>query len=172
MFIFARPNLQSLIVGFFLVIAGEALRLWGVSIIGSETRTTGSAGGTYLITTGPFAYVRNPLYIGNLLLYTGVGVMSNALFPWLLIAAVLFFFIQYYLIVILEEEYLVRTFGGAFADYARHVHRFLPNFKKYNAAGGPQLSKDLRRGLRSDVRTLQALLLISLALVVLWQLRS
>ena len=81
MVLFAAPTATSLATGILVVGAGEFLRLWGVAIAGSETRTTGAVGGTYLITRGPFAYVRNPLYVGNMLLYVGIGVMSNALFP-------------------------------------------------------------------------------------------
>jgi protein-S-isoprenylcysteine O-methyltransferase Ste14 len=94
MIVFAKPSIVSLTVGFVLVVLGEAVRFWGVSIAGSETRTTGAVGGTYLITNGPFAFVRNPLYVGNMMLYAGVGVMSMALFPWLLIAAVAWFYFQ------------------------------------------------------------------------------
>ena len=172
MFIFAHPNPQSLVVGFLTVLAGEGIRFWGVSIVGSETRTTGSAGGTNLITTGPFAYVRNPLYVGNVLLYVGFGVMSNALFPWLTLAAVVIFFIQYYLIVTLEEEYLAKTFGVLFEDYASRVPRFLPRLRKYQPTGVTQNKGDLPRGLSSETRTLQALFLLSVALLVLWHLQG
>jgi protein-S-isoprenylcysteine O-methyltransferase Ste14 len=172
MFVFARPTLPGLILGLSIAIVGEGIRLWGVSIVGSETRTTGTVGGTYLVTTGPFAYVRNPLYVGNLLLYIGIGVMSNALFPWLLLVATMFFFMQYSLIVALEEEYLRKRFSSAFEDYARRVPRFFPNFQKYKGAGEPELVSDFQRGLRSEARTFQALFLISAALIVLWQVRS
>ena len=69
--------------GFAVIALGEFSRLWGVAIAGSETRTTGPVGGTYLITRGPFAYVRNPLYVGNMLLYSGVGVMAKLTLIWL-----------------------------------------------------------------------------------------
>ncbi|MEK6570040.1 MAG: isoprenylcysteine carboxylmethyltransferase family protein, partial [Bacteroidota bacterium] len=172
MFIFAHPTPQSLFIGFLFVLVGEGIRLWGVSIAGSETRTTGSAGGTNLITTGPFAHVRNPLYLGNILLYLGIGVMSDALFPWLVLGAVIVFFLQYYLIATLEEEYLARTFGVAFEEYTRQVGRFFPRLRKYRAPSGVRIEGDIQRGLRSETRTLQALFLISLALIVLWRVRS
>lgn len=172
MLVFAHPTLHTLIAGLFFVLTGECIRLWGVSIVGSETRTTGTVGGTYLITTGPFGYVRNPLYLGNLLLYLGIGVMSNALFPWLVVAATVLFFIQYYLIITLEEEYLEKTFRSAFEDYSRQVRRFLPVLRKYSAPGSQRVDSDFRRALRSEKRTLQGLFLISLALVVLWKVRS
>ena len=128
---FADPSVLSLIVGFTIVFIGEMIRFWGVSIAGAETRTTGSVGGTYLITSGPFAYVRNPLYVGNMLVYAGIGVMSMARFPWLLVVAVVWFYVQYYLIVTREEEYLAERFGEEYAAYAKEVRRFLPRLTPY-----------------------------------------
>lgn len=92
MIIFENASVSSLISGFIIALIGEAIRLWGVSWAGSETRTTGKVGGTYLIISGPFAYVRNPLYVGNILIYLGLGIMSYALFPYLQIIALLFFY--------------------------------------------------------------------------------
>ena len=111
MLIFAYPNIWSLIVGFIIALTGELIRLWGVSWAGSETRTTGNVGGTYLIVSGPFAHLRNPLYLGNILMYTGLGIMSFALFPWLQIAGLIFFSIQYHMSVSEEENYLQKAFG-------------------------------------------------------------
>ena len=102
MFLYENANIWSLIGGFIIAAAGELIRLWGVSWAGSETRTTGEVGGTYLIISGPFAHVRNPLYIGNILIYTGLGIMSFALFPFLQLAGFLFFYFQYYLIYLHE----------------------------------------------------------------------
>src|SRR5690606_2311107 len=82
MLLFENANIWSLVIGFLIALSGEAFRLWGVSWAGSETRTTGTVGGTFLIISGPFAHVRNPLYVGNILMYTGLGIMSYALFPW------------------------------------------------------------------------------------------
>ena len=172
MVIFARPTLSSLLIGFCIVSGGEFLRLWGVAIAGSETRTTDAVGGTFLITTGPFAYVRNPLYLGNILLYFGVGIMSNALMPWLPWAALTYFFFQYSLIVSLEEEYLVRTFKGDFAQYCESVPRFVPTLKKYSSGTHEQPFLNWKRGFVSEQRTLQAVGLLVLVLGVLWQLRG
>ena len=169
---FARPTAASLAAGALLVIAGEALRLWGVSIVGSETRTTGAVGGTYLITTGPFAHVRNPLYVGNVLLYGGVGVMSWALVPWLIIAAVLWFAIQYGLIVSKEEEYLRARFGEDFVRYCAEVPRFLPRLTPYVSAGPAPKGLSLTEGLASERRTLQAIGIVVTAIVVLFFLRG
>jgi len=165
MLVFAEPTITSMLIGLIIVLAGEAIRFWGVSIAGSETRTTGTVGGTYLITNGPFAYVRNPLYVGNILLYTGVGVMSMALFPWLLIVAVAWFYLQYCLIVTKEEEYLAVQFGLAYDHYRKGVGRFIPRMTKYTSANPPPKVMSTRDGIASERRTFQAILLVTLLVV-------
>ena len=81
-----------MIIGFAVALFGEFWRLWGVCYAGSETRTTNGVGATFLVVTGPYAHVRNPLYIGNMMMYLGIGIMSMSLFPYLQIIALLFFF--------------------------------------------------------------------------------
>lgn len=172
MVIFARPTWVSLVAGGLVVLLGEAIRLWGVSIVGAETRTTGTVGGTYLVTSGPFAHVRNPLYVGNMLMYTGIGIMSLALFPWLPLAALVWFAIQYYLIVTREEEYLAERFGDAYADYRGAVRRFLPRIVPYRSPAPSPKRLNLAEGLVSERRTLQAVALVAAALIVLYFLRA
>lgn len=162
---FAQPTIVSMILGFLLIVCGESLRFWGVSIAGSETRTTGKVGGTYLITNGPFAYVRNPLYVGNMLMYAGVGVMSMALFPWLLFVAVLLFYLQYYVIVTQEEEYLAERFGTEYEDYKNSVGRFSPRITRYLSPNPPPKSVSAREGFASERRTLQAIGLVTLLII-------
>jgi protein-S-isoprenylcysteine O-methyltransferase Ste14 len=168
MVIFARPTTGSMLLGALLVIFGEAIRFWGVSIAGSETRTTGGVGGTYLITNGPFAYVRNPLYLGNILMYAGIGLMSRALFPWLVLVAVAWFYLQYSLIVAREEEFLSEKFGGAYEEYSKNVGRFFPRLAPYRSPQPPDKTVDVREGLASERRTFQAIGLVMLLLIVLY----
>jgi len=172
MLLFARPTVTSLLAGFAIVLCGEALRFWGVSFVGAETRTTGNVGGTFLITSGPFALVRNPLYLGNMLLYAGTGVMSMALFPWLLVVAVVFFYLQYYLIVTREEEYLAERFGEEFEEYRRNVRRFIPRATPYRSSQPPPRPTSVAEGLSSERRTLQAIVLVTAGIVVIFLLRG
>ena len=168
MVIFAKPTLTSLLIGFCVVLVGEFIRLWGVAIAGSETRTTGPVGGTFLITQGPFSYVRNPLYVGNMLMYFGIGVMSFALFPLLPFVALLYFLFQYSFIVSLEEEHLIKKFGNDYAIYCASVPRFFPALKKFSQHSTPQPELDWSRGFISEKRTLQAIGLLTLLLVGIW----
>jgi len=172
MVLFARPTLASMLLGALGVCLGEAIRFWGVSIAGSETRTTGNVGGTYLITNGPFAYVRNPLYVGNMVMYVGIGIMSMAMFPWLLLVAMVWFYMQYSLIVTSEEEYLTERFGAAYAEYRKNVRRFLPRLAPYHSPRPPDKNADFREGLASERRTLQAIGLVMLLLAIVFFIRG
>jgi len=156
MVVFAEPTMTTLVVGFAIALLGEAIRFWGVSIVGSETRTTGAVGATNLITDGPFGYVRNPLYAGNILLYVGCGIMSNALVPWLQIIALVWFVIQYQLIVSREEEHLRQAFGEEYRRYVQNVPRFFPRFTEYIGEHSFHRKPEFRRGIQSEMRTLQA----------------
>jgi protein-S-isoprenylcysteine O-methyltransferase Ste14 len=166
MILFAAPSPLSLIVGGVLLVAGEAIRFWGVAIAGAETRTTGPVGGTFLITTGPFAFVRNPLYAGNMTMYAGIGVMSLALFPWLLGVAAVWFYAQYVLIVQKEEEYLRERFGSPYEEYCKHVRRFVPRLTPYHSATPPSKEFNMIAGFDSERRTLQAIMIVVALLMV------
>ncbi len=167
MLAFARPTWQSILIGFVVALIGESFRLGGVIYAGSETRTTGEVGGTFLVISGAFAHVRNPLYVGNILLYTGVGIMSYALFPYLQIVAFFFFLLQYRLIIIAEEDYLTRTFGEQYEDYKKNVPALIPKIKKYVNPGVPQPPLNVKAGFKSEKRSLQAFGLITIILILI-----
>jgi len=169
MTIFQEATLSSLIVGFAIVCLGEFFRLWGVSYAGSETRTTGGGvGGTYLVVSGAFAHVRNPLYFGNMCIYVGVGVMSMAWYPYLMLIAAAFFFIQYHFIVNEEEKYLSEKFGVLYEEYKTAVPRWIPTFTKYENLGTEQPTYNIKKGFISEKRTLQAIVLTTLLLTTLY----
>ncbi len=168
MLYFQEATITSLILGFIIAIIGEATRFWGVSYAGSETRTTGSVGGSQLVISGPFAHVRNPLYVGNMMMYVGIGIMSLALFPYLQIAALVFFLIQYKFIIDGEEEYLKKTFKQDYKQYCENVPRLIPQFRKYKNENLSQPKFDFSVGLKSEMRTLQAFFSVIVILLILF----
>ena len=172
MLIFQQSTPLTLIIGFAVALIGELIRFWGVSWAGSETRTTGGVGGTFLIISGPFAYVRNPLYVGNILLYLGLGIMSFALFPYLQFVAIIFFLIQYYFIVSEEEKYLREKFKDDYKDYRKNVPAFFPRLFPYKNSNIVQPPRNPKAGFRSERRSLQAFIGISVLLIILWLIRS
>lgn len=171
MVLFAKPNGPTYSVGCGFVLLGEFLRYWGVAYAGSLTRVTGGVGAPEIIVAGPFAHVRNPLYLGNVLLYIGIGIASNALFPWLVLMAAVYFAFQYYQIVLLEEGFLRSTFGGAFEDFSKNVPRFVPRLTGYKNEAQAHQRPDWFAAVRSEKRTLQALCLVLILLSALWFLR-
>ena len=172
MLIFENASVITLLIGFVIALIGESIRLWGVSWAGSETRTTGGVGGSFLVISGPFAHVRNPLYVGNILLYFGLGVMSWALFPYLQIIAIIFFIVQYRFIVKEEESYLIKTFGDDYKKYCENVPRFGWRIKAYKDSSIPQPEFIFSKGLKSETRTLQAFISVALIILIRWYLSS
>ena len=171
MLLYENANVWSLILGFLIALTGEFIRFWGVSWAGSETRTTGGVGGTYLIISGPFAHVRNPLYVGNILMYSGLGIMSFSIFPYLQIVALAFFFVQYYFIIKEEEGYLRKTYGKSYEEYTKNVPRLIPRLTAYKAKNVEQPPFDSKDGLKSEKRTLQAFAIVTITILLIWYIR-
>ena len=167
--LFADPVFWGLMAGLVLICTGELLRLWAVSVAGGETRTTKAPFGSRLVTEGPFAILRNPIYTGNLLIYTGVGFMSMAMFPWLLIAGVACFVLQYVLIISYEEDFLRAQFGEEYRAYAGKVGRLVPRFVRN---GQVRKAGDTAAGLFSERRTLQAEVLVVVLLIGIYVVRG
>lgn len=170
MIVFAQPTPLTMLSGVVVVGLGELMRFWGVAYAGSLTRVTGSVGAPELIVSGPFAHVRNPLYVGNIMMYVGIGIMSNALWPWLVLAAFVWFVFQYIVIVKHEEAFLQKEFAN-YAEYRANVPRFLPRITPYRTPAQANQHPDTAAAWKSERRTLQAMSVAMLIIVVLWAVR-
>lgn len=166
MLVFQKATPVSLVVGFAVALLGEFFRFWGVAYAGSETRRTGEVGATYLVVSGAFGHLRNPLYLGNMLMYLGIGIMSYALFPYLQIVALAFFMWQYYVIIKEEEGFLVQKYGKAYEEYRAAVPKLIPSLTAYPNKGIEQPPFNPKAGLKSEMRTLQAFAFIILIVIV------
>ncbi len=118
--------------GLPIVLAGELIRLWGVHHIGSVSRTRTERLGP-LIDHGPFAKVRNPLYIGNILLWVGFAV--SARLPWLAPVIALLLALEYHAIVRWEERLLESRMGESYRQYLERVPRWMPNVSGTSVSG-------------------------------------
>jgi protein-S-isoprenylcysteine O-methyltransferase Ste14 len=167
LFLWGRPTVLTLVIGFIIAMSGELLRIWAVSYAGSETRTT-KLGASVLVTQGPYAYIRNPLYAGNLFIYAGVSIMANSLFPYLLIIGIVYFYLQYFFIIRDEERFLSEKFKDKYADYESRVNKFIPKLTPYDEQKQSKLKFDLKAGYRSEKRTFQALTSIMLMIVLIF----
>lgn len=115
----SRP--ASFFAGIPVVLAGEAVRLWASGYIERK--------GAKLATDGPFAYVRNPLYVGNFLMGLGIVVISNN--PVLLVFFLAGFSFIYWGTVKKEQKDLEALFGEPYRAYLKQVHPFIPRLTPY-----------------------------------------
>jgi protein-S-isoprenylcysteine O-methyltransferase Ste14 len=111
-----------------LVVAGLALRAWGSGSAGAHTRSE-SLEAPRLSSGGPFAYVRNPIYLGSILLGFGMAGFIGDPIAFVLTAAA--FTALYFLIVPAEEEYLSRKFGAEYRRYCEAVPRLIPRLRPW-----------------------------------------
>ena len=121
----ARPTSASLVAGFAIGCAGMALRAWAAGHLAKYES---------LAVSGPFAYTRNPLYLGTLLVGIGFAVAGSHIGTGIVLVA---FFVLFYLPVIEEEEnYLVEKFPG-YREYRERVPRLLPALRARYPSAGP-----------------------------------
>ena len=132
----AAPTWWTVAAGFPVALLGEGLRAWSVAYAGLGTRGR-TIGAEELVRWGPYAHVRNPIYVANFLLCLGFAVMAGFAVPtWRAAvgsACVVLFAFQYACIVRAEERWLGARFGGAFEEFRREVPRWFPR----PAAVGP-----------------------------------
>lgn len=110
-------------VGPAIVLIGEALRLWAMRHIGRSARTRKDKA-RKLVITGPYAFIRNPLYLGNHIVLLGFCVLSELL--WFAPIALGVCFVFYSFIIRYEEELLRRKFGEDYLSYLSQTRRWLP----------------------------------------------
>jgi len=118
----ADPALTPFLWGLGLILLGESLRVWAVAHAGGATRTR-EVGAPMLVTSGPFAHTRNPLYVANAVIYIGIALLAGGHPAWIA-GALAFVAIQYSAIVSLEEETLTKLFDAEYRFYQRHVPRW------------------------------------------------
>jgi protein-S-isoprenylcysteine O-methyltransferase Ste14 len=151
---FASIKIELLPVGVILVVTGELLRLNGVRYAGGETRTL-KVGASVLCSSGPFAYLRNPLYLGNVIIYAGMVLIAGGEFVWILLPTTLtFFFLEYGLIISLEEETLRKKFNEEYGEYLSMVPRLIPRVSPWKG-GSETVPMTIEKTLRTEKRTLQ-----------------
>ena len=162
---FAGANSSYRITGTILLLLGEGIRIWAVSHAGGATRTR-DVGAPSLCTSGPYAQTRNPLYVGNMLMYVGIVLiagMPNELFAAIVTAV--FFIVQYSLIISLEEETLDKLFREEYSEYKQNVPPIFPKLKPWRG-GKNRKPATILQTLKIEKRTLQNVFLIILFIFI------
>ena len=151
-------------IGLFITVLGQLIR--GLTIGLAYIVRGGKEGKPYaegLVTDGIFNHCRNPLYVGNILMLLGVGILANSL-VYVAIVIPVFLFI-YQAIVLAEENFLRGKFGPGFDTYCSKVNRWWPNLKGIGKTFG-SMAFNWRRWILKE-HTTQFIWLIGITLLLL-----
>ncbi len=118
-----HPSVRSLWIGGTIALAGALVRLWAAGHIEK---------GKVLTQGGPYAFTRNPLYLGSFVMAVGIIIAGQGY--WLLLPFGAFFIIFYYPVMKAEEQELFLGYGDKFVEYSERVPLFLPGFPKSGLA--------------------------------------
>lgn len=113
----AKPTAKSMLIGSVFIIPGLAIRALASGHVKKNEELT---------MTGPYAYTRNPLYLGSLVLTGGFAICARS---WWIGAGLIVIFLAIYLPVIRGEEVFLNEHFREFPEYARRVPRLLPKIR-------------------------------------------
>ena len=158
------------VYGIILVLIGESIRINAVSHAGGITRTM-NVGAPSLCTSGLYSRTRNPLYLGNMIIYLGIVLVAGGKHVFIMGSIVfLYFTFQYMMIISLEEETLKKLFGDEYISYMQNVPRLFPKFTPWTGGLNVHRPSSLYKTLKTEKRTLQNIILIVGVLVIKSQL--
>lgn len=132
--IIAKANVLSIIIGSIFIILGSVLRIICLGYLGVKSRGEEPMIAN-LITTGPYRYSRNPVYIANTFIALGFSILATGEYGILysLLAAIfttLYYILYYnYFVIPAEEEFLESKFKDKYIEYKKAVPKWLINFK-------------------------------------------
>ncbi len=132
----ARTTDVSFVAGVICMVAGLGIRFWASGYL-TKSRS--------LTTSGPYAYTRNPLYLGNFILGLGVSIMAANI--WLNVYYILNFYFLYLGTIREEQAVLEEKFGEPYRKYMNHVPVFLPSVMPYKEREDKPF--DLRQSFRN-----------------------
>ena len=121
-----QAKIWEIFIGIAVALSGQTLRALTVGLV--YIKRGGKNKQVYaekLVQSGIFSHSRNPLYLGNLLILVGVGIVSNSLL--FVVFGLPFFVFAYLSIIHAEENYLRNKFGQEFKDYCSRVNRIIPS---------------------------------------------
>lgn len=134
--------------------AGLLLRIWSQMHLHYRLKVH-----KVLTTTGPYAFVRNPIYIGNTIMLVGAMIMSELL--WLAPVMLVYCAAGYSMVVRFEESHLLEKYGAPYAEYLAKVPRWFPDF-----AGAARTIIDARRFLGPSLLAEAPSLLLLLPFII------
>ncbi|HKQ07886.1 MAG TPA: isoprenylcysteine carboxylmethyltransferase family protein [Blastocatellia bacterium] len=118
----AKPSPRTLLIGAAVAFAGLWIRAWASGYLRKNMELT---------TSGPYAYTRNPLYLGTFIMGGGIALASGAW--WFAVVYVTLYLLIYVPVMIAEAETLEQLFADEYPDYSREVPLFVPRATAYQS---------------------------------------
>jgi protein-S-isoprenylcysteine O-methyltransferase Ste14 len=150
--------------GIGLMGLGQCIRLWGVSHMGMAARSQ-TAVVRKLIYTGPYELSRNPLYIANIIIFTGLAMATGG--PVMAVEYGLGFTLYFNIIVRYEEDFLEKRLGEIYRSYLNRVPRWLGESAPVHAATPKGAIEDRAQAtLRAERTTIVLIVVVSVLIVI------
>lgn len=142
-------------LGLVLALAGQTLRFYTLGWVPEGTSGQNlTIQASTLNTRGPYAWVRNPLYLGNLGIVLGLLCIAHD--AWVYLLGLGFFFGEYFFIIRAEENFLREKFGAAFDDFCAKVPRWVPRPPAASEGALRHGQFDWRRALKKEINPISA----------------
>ena len=134
-----------IIISVLLSLLGFIVRFYtiGTTPKGTSGRNTKEQVAEVLNSTGIYATVRHPLYLGNFLIW--IGISTYVFSPLFIVIISLIFWLYYERIMFAEERFLERKFGEEYLDWSNKIPAFIPNFSNYKTSSIPFSIKTVLR---------------------------
>lgn len=142
-----NPEPMLLYIGTGIAAVGTVVRLWASGYVMKNKE---------LATTGPYAYVRHPLYVGNILLLVGFSLASSQWWSFVLMAGLLWFY--YPPTIAYEDNKLRGIFGEDWENWAKDIHALIPTFG--SKAGSVKSAWSFKKSLMQNAEPVIVLYLI------------
>ena len=158
---FARPEPRSILSGALVGMLGLLLRAYAAGYLHKQE---------VLTVTGPYAFTRNPLYLGSAVLALGVAIATRS---WISAAILILYFVIFYFFVMRREERELRLrYGAALEEYAQAVPLFFPRWTAARVVGASAGSFSFAQYRKNhEWQASAGFLLLLFALLLIWRLR-
>lgn len=161
----ARTSWPLLLAGMILALGAQAFRMYAASYLWGKQAVT-EVRADFLCTSGPYAYMRNPLYLGNLIIGLSASIAINEWYAYVLFS--LSWAFVYSIVIPYEERFLLAKWGDAYKEYIAHAGRLKPSLKVYK--GKKEITPDYRAGILGEIHA-PVVLIILFAVIYLLFLR-
>jgi len=158
---FSQPTPGWILLGTLIGIAGLLVRAYAAGYLHKQE---------ILTVTGPYAYTRNPLYLGSAVLALGAGIATRS---WISAAILIVYFAVFYSIVMRREAHeLQLRHGASFEEYARAVPLFVPRLTAAKLPGDSAASFSLAQYRKNhEWQAALGFLFLILVLAMIWRIR-